>query len=189
VVPASNPPSLAGRLEWLFRPAWAVAGVAAVLVLALLAWNVQLQSQVSDLTAYRSGVAAVLDAVSVQGGRLAVLSSPTSGTSGGPDGLAALTPGGEVVLAMRNLSPTSGSDVYEAWLIAGSGGPQPVGSFVVGAGGTGTLTASIAAPASVSGAVIALTREPHAGATTPTLPILAQGQAMPASTSAIRARV
>ncbi|MER3453456.1 MAG: hypothetical protein C4344_07475, partial [Acidimicrobiia bacterium] len=69
--------------------------------------------QVSELTAYRQGIAAVLDAAAAPGSQLAVLAAD-SGT--GPRGLAAVRADGTVVLAMRDLAPTVGSQVYEAWL-------------------------------------------------------------------------
>ena len=39
---------------------------------------------------------------------------------------------GEVTLAMRDLAPTSGDQVYEAWVIGGDGVPVPLGGFTVG---------------------------------------------------------
>jgi anti-sigma-K factor RskA len=141
---------------------------------ALAALNLQLSSQVSELTAYRAGVEAVVSAAAGPGGQLAILNSAATG---GPSGLAAVTADGRVAIAMRNLAPTSGNEVYEAWLIAGSAAPLPVGSFPAGSAGTGTLLASVSSPGSGTNLVVALTREPGPGATTPTLPILALGHA------------
>jgi hypothetical protein len=74
---------------------------------------------------------------------------------------------------MHGLPATSGSQVYEAWLIAPSGTPVPIGSFAVGSDGTGTLTAAGVPVA--SGLTVGLTREANAGATTPTLPMVVSG--------------
>ena len=41
---------------------------------------------------------------------------------------------------MHGLAATSGTQVYEAWVIAPSGTPVPIGSFAVGANGNGSLT-------------------------------------------------
>jgi hypothetical protein len=165
-----------GFLANLRRPAWALAAVAVVLAIVLGAWNLQLQSQVSDLVAYRAAVAAVVDAASASGAQVAVL---TSGSAGGPSGLAAVDPSGRLVIAMRDLPATTGSEVYEAWLIGSDGTPRPAGSFAVGSAGTGTLTSSVTT--GETGVVVALTREPASGATTPTLPIVVKGSAHPSS--------
>lgn len=177
-VPGRSGRGLAAWLDAFRRPAGAFAAVAVVVVVALVAWDLRLQQQVSDLDAYRTAVAQVLDAAAAPGGQLAVLAGASGG---GPSGLAAVTPGGHVAIAMRNLDPTSGTQVYEAWLIAGSEPPLPIGSFAVGSGGTGALNASAQGSTGGSGTVIALTREPGPGATTPTLPILAQGRASAAT--------
>jgi anti-sigma-K factor RskA len=185
-VPDGNTSAAAGRsrrglgawLDALRRPAYSFAAVAVVVVVALVAWNLRLQEQVSDLDGYRAAVGDVLDAAALPGGQLAVLAGPSGG---GPSGLAAVTPDGHVTMAMRNLDPTSGSQVYEAWLIAGSNAPLPIGSFAVGSAGTGALTARVHGSAVGTGAVLALTLEPRPGATTPTLPILAQGRASAAT--------
>lgn len=162
-------------LDLFRRPVWAMTAVAAVLAIAVLgAWNLQLQSQVSDLTAYRTGVLAVLDTAARPGSQVAVLAGPTAG---GATGIAAVSSDGRVVVAMRNLSPTANAEVYEAWLIGSNGTPLPVGSFTVGSAGTGTLVATAIASGAEAGVVVALTREPGPGATTPTLPILASGTA------------
>ncbi|HEY4227691.1 MAG TPA: anti-sigma factor [Candidatus Limnocylindrales bacterium] len=155
------------------RPAWAVAGLAAALALvALGVWNVQLRSQIDDLSTYRNGVAAVLDQAARPGAELAVL---TTSAASGPSGIAAVGADGSVALVMHQLAPTSGNQVYEAWLIAGQGAPVPIGGFTVGSGGSAwfaTPHASLGA-----GVTVALTLEPGPGATTPTLPIVAAGKA------------
>jgi anti-sigma-K factor RskA len=161
------------------RPIWAAVSLAAVLgVVALGAWNVQLQNQynqlqneVTALAAYRNGVVEVLDSAAEPGAQLALLSSE----EGGPSGLAAVAPDGRVALVMRDLAPTTGTQVYETWVIGSDGAPVPVGGFVVRADGTASFTASRAPVA--EGVTIAVTLEPAAGATTPTMPIIAAGVA------------
>jgi len=156
------------------RPVWAAASLVVVLAfVALGAWNVQLRDQVAGLQAYRDGVAAVLDQASRPGAQLAVL-APGSGAAG-PSGLAVVGADGSLSLVMKDLTPTSGAQVYEAWVIAGKAAPVPIAGFTVGAGGTGSLTASHAPLG--QGVTVALTLEPGPGATTPTLPIVAAGVA------------
>ncbi len=76
---------------------------------------------------------------------------------------------------MQDLAPTSGSTVYTAWVIGGDGVPVDIGSFTVGRGGTASFDAQ--GVPTTAGIVLALTREPAPGATTPTMPIISKGVA------------
>lgn len=160
-----------GRGMWLVR-------IAAVLAIAVLgAWNLQLQSRLSgvegDLAAaqaYRAAVTAVLNAAAQPGAQSGFLAATDPGSTA--TGLVAAT-GGSVILAVQNLAPTTGAQVYEAWVIVGDSAPVPLGGFEVGVGGTGVFRGSTALAA--SGAIVALTLEPAHGATTPTLPVLTLG--------------
>ena len=78
-------------------------------------------------------------------------------------------------IALRGLAPTSGSEVYEAWLIGADKTPVAIGSLTPGSDGLGILHAA-GAPTG-QGVTIALTREPTAGRTSPTLPVLSAGVA------------
>jgi hypothetical protein len=171
----SEAPPRAWDLGAIFRrPVWAaVAAAALIAALALGAWNVQLRDQVAGLEAYRTGVITVLDEAAKPGAQLAVLADPA--TPGGPTGLAAVAADGSVALVMRNLAPTTGSQVYEAWLIAGKQAPVPIGGFAVGSSGSASLLAAHAPLG--DGVVVALTLEPQEGAKAPTLPIRALGAA------------
>jgi hypothetical protein len=164
---------------FLRRPIWAGVAIAAVVaVIALGAWNVQLRNDIDGLTAYRNGVVAVLDQAAQPGAQLAVLTPP--GGSGGPSGLAAVTGGGaNVSLVMRDLRATAGPEVYEAWLIAGDNAPVPIGSFTVDPSGAATFATSAVPLGDLPSVTVAVTREPRAGATTPTLPVVVLGTAQP----------
>lgn len=151
---------------WVLR----IAAVLAVVVLG--GWNLLLQGQLRDARAYDEGVAAVLEVASRPGSQAAILADPDGD---GPRGIAAVAVDGSVVIAMRDLPATAGTEVYEAWVIGGDGVPVPIGDFAVGGDGVGVFTAD-ATPAS-AGATLALTREPAPGATTPTLPIVSAGVA------------
>jgi hypothetical protein len=149
---------------WLLR-------IAAVLVVAALgSWNLLLQNQLSAAQAYEQNVAAVLDAAAEPGALTAVLASEGTGS-----GLASLQEDGDLAIAMRNLAPTTGTSVYEAWVIGADGVPVPVGNFRVGDSGIGFLEAG-GLPAA-EGITLALTLEPGPGATTPTMPIISAGVA------------
>ncbi len=110
--------------------------------------------------------------VAGQPGSLTAVLTADGGTG---DGLAAVTASGEVTLAMQNLAPTSGSAVYEAWVIASDGVPVPLGSFTVDRSGTAAFNATDL-PAQ-PGIVLALTLEKGPGATAPTPPIISKGVA------------
>jgi anti-sigma factor RsiW len=160
------------------RLAWA-ARIAAVLAIVLLGgWNLVLQGQLSDARAYDRAVAAVIDAAGTPGSQTVVL-TPTKDSRGA--GIAAVAPDGSVVMAMRDLPATAGTQVYEAWVIAaGSPAPVPVGSFTVGQAGTAAFTTTpVTTP---PGSTIALSLEPGPGSTAPRGTIVATGvSALPKS--------
>ena len=172
---AEDAPRRGWDLGGLFRrPVWAALAAAAVVAaIALGAWNAQLRDQVAGLEAYRSGVVAVLDKAAGPGGQLAVLSAPEGAT--GPTGLAAVAADGSVAMVLRDLAPTSGTQVYEAWLIGADKVPVAIGGFTVGDTGTAAFLTTHASMG--EGVVVALTLEPKEGAKTPTLPIRAVGTA------------
>lgn len=152
--------------------AWAL-GIAAVLaIVALGGWNLSLQRQLDDARAYDQQVATVLDAAQRPGSLTAVMRSPEGQ---GPNGLAAVTSDGVALLAIRDLAPTSGNEVYEAWVIPADGVPVALGELKLRPGGVGYLEAG-GLPAQ-SGIVLALTREPGPGATAPSSAPISVGTA------------
>lgn len=163
-------PTTASRVT--SRTTWALR-IAAVLVIGVLAgWNLMFQGQLNESERYQQAVATVLETASQPGSLTAVL-TPDGGS--GPAGLAAVSAAGDISLAMRDLSPTSGDQVYEAWIIGSDGTPVPIGGFQVGDAGTAYFEAG-GLPAQ-DGIVLALTLEPGPGASTPTLPIVSSGTA------------
>ena len=151
---------------------WFLVAAAGIAVVALVAVNLLTLGRLNASEQYARDVAAVLETGSQPGAVTAVL-APTEG--GGPRGLAAVGPDGTVTMAVQDLDPTSGSEVYEGWAIVGDAAPVPLGGFTVGDGGTGRLDGT-GVPAE-PGVTLALTREPGPGAQTPTLPILTAGVA------------
>lgn len=157
---------------------WALR-IAAVLAIAVLgAWNLQLQSRLSGVQAdldaahtYQQGVAAVLDLGTRSGARTAFLAAAKPGLK--TTGVAAAAPDGTVVMALHDLVPTAGSQVYEAWVIVGKNAPVALGGFTVHGDGTGVLRTSTAL--AQPGAVLALTLEPLPGATAPAGPVVSAG--------------
>jgi anti-sigma-K factor RskA len=156
---------------------WALAAAAVIAIVALVGSNLLGRPDAGDT--YARDVAAVLEAASEPGALTVVLTAPEAG---GPRGLAAIRADGRLTLAMQDLAPTSGDQVYEAWVLVGDAPPAPVGGFRVGDAGTGRLDGT-GLPAEF-GVSLALTLEPAPGAQTPTLPILAGGMAVPATGAA-----
>jgi anti-sigma factor RsiW len=154
---------------------WVLRIAAVVAIVALGGWNLLLQGQVNTAKTYEQNVAAVLEVAAKPGSLTAILTA--DGGSG--SGLAAVSASGTVTLAMQDLAPTTGSTVYTAWVIGADGVPVPLGSFAVGSNGTAAFSAPT--PRIATGSVLALTREPGPGATTPTLPIISKGQAKAAA--------
>jgi hypothetical protein len=153
--------------------AWAL-GIAAVLaILALGGWNIRLQQQLNDAQAYQQQVASVIDAAQQPGALTAVLRATAPGD---PGGLAAVTSDGSMKLAMRDLGPTSGTEVYEAWVIPADGVPKALGHLALREGGVGFLEAG-GLPIE-RGMVLAITREPRAGMTAPSSAPISAGSAV-----------
>ena len=160
--PAKTGPS---RTGWLLR-------IAAVLaIVALTGWNVLLQGQLNASQQFERDVAAVLDAAQ-QPGSLAAILSPDDGTG---RGIAAVTAAGVLTLAMQDLAPTTGTQVYETWVIPADGIPVALGGFQVGRDGTATFEGTGLPVA--DGIVLALTLEPVPGLTAPTGPVVSKGVA------------
>jgi hypothetical protein len=142
---------------------WVLPLAAVLAIVVLGGWNLLLQGRLDASETYNRNVAAVLEVGARPGAMTAVLAPETSG---GPRGLAALAPDGSLALAVRDLDPTTGDQVYEAWAIVGEAPPVPLGGFTVGEAGTGRLEGSGVEPQ--AGLAVALTLEPGPGATAPT---------------------
>ncbi len=154
----------AGTRTWALR-------IAAVLAIAVLGgWNVLLQGQLGHAQTYEQSVAQVLDVAGKTGSVTAVLTAKGASSAAG---LAAVAADGTVSIAMRDLAPTTGTQVYETWIIGPDKVAVPVGGFTVGSDGTAYFTAA-GLPA-VAGNTLALTLEPVPGATKAAGPLVAAG--------------
>ena len=161
-----------GWTEVFRRPVWATVSLAAVLAVAVLGYqNIRLQEENEALAAYRQGVVELIQEAAAPGAQLAVLAPPEGS---GPLGVAAVAADGDVALVMRDLAPTTGTQVYEAWIIAGDAAPVPIGEFTVAANGLGTFRT--AQPETSAGVIVALSLEPGPDSTVPTT-VVAIGQA------------
>jgi anti-sigma factor RsiW len=167
---------------------WLMRLAAVFAITALAGWNVLLQGDLGqvrdqqaalqrDLVAaqeYQAGVAAVLDIANDEGAVATIVQAQDAGF---PNGLAAVGADGRVAVVLRDLAPITGTEVYEGWVIIGENAPVPIGSFTPTANGTATFVSdpTTAQP----GVVLAFTKEPGPGATTPTAPILSIGATTP----------
>jgi hypothetical protein len=168
--PAAEPIPIDSRRRGPSPVSWFLVAAAGIAIVALVAVNLMTLGRLNSSEQFQRDVAAVLDAGAQPGAVTAVL-APTE--TGGPRGLAAVSASGDVTMAVQDLAPTSGNEVYEGWAIVGDAAPVPLGGFTVGEGGTGRLDGT-GVPAE-PGMTLALTREPGPGATAPTLPILTAG--------------
>jgi anti-sigma-K factor RskA len=163
--------------------AWVLRAAAVLAVVVLGGWNLLLQGRLDASEAYNRDVAAVLD-VAAQPGAMTAILAPQA--PNGPRGIAALTPSGALTLAVRDLGPTSGTQVYETWAIVGDEAPVALGGFTVGAAGTGRFDGDNV-PAQ-AGLTVALTLEPAAGATAPSSsPVAAGSMTAPPGAEALTA--
>lgn len=167
---ATRRPGRTSPATWTMR-------IAAVLVIGVLAgWNFLLQGQLETAKTYEQNVAAVIDVASRPGALTAVL-APAGGS--GPKGLAAMSATGDMAMAVRDLEPTTGSQVYEAWVIGSDGVPVPLGGATVGTTGTAFFTGG--GVSAGPGAVLALTLEPGPGAKAPSSTPVSSGTVVAAT--------
>jgi anti-sigma factor RsiW len=152
---------------------WAMRIAAVVAIVAVGGWNLLLQNELGAARRYDQAVASVISAAAQPGSQTVVL-APTENNQA--SGIAAILPDGSVVLAMRDLPATKGTEVYETWVIVGSAAPVPVGAFKVDANGLASATTRpTQAP---PGAIVAVSREPQPGSTAPVGPIVSTGVGM-----------
>jgi anti-sigma-K factor RskA len=149
---------------------WALRIAAVLAIVVLGGWNVLLQNQLGQAQTYEQSVAQVLDVAGQTGSVTAVLTAKGGSRAAG---LAAVAANGTVSIAMRDLVPTTGNQVYEAWVIGADRVPVALGGFKVGNDGTAHIQA-IGVPPGV-GNTLALTLEPAPGATAPGGPIVSSG--------------
>ena len=145
--------------------------IAAVVgIVALVGWNLLLQNQLNGAEQYQRDVAAVLQLAAKDGSMTAVLRPAESSEA---TGLAAMNPDGTLTLAVHDLAPTKGNEVYEAWLIGEDQVPVAIGGFEVGRDGIGYLATTGVTPA--DGIQVVLTLEPAPDATAPAGPVVSVG--------------
>lgn len=79
-----------------------------------------------------------------------------------------------LIFVASNLRPLPAEKAYELWIIPATGAPIPAGVFKPDARG-GAVVVNPPIPAGVEAKAFAITIEPEAGSTAPTMPIVMQG--------------
>lgn len=144
--------------------------VAAAAVIFLLGMStLGLQRDLATVRTYANGLDAAMGLAGSPGGKGAVLVA----RAGTARGFAALAPGGELRVAVRDLLPTFGTQAYTVWVLEGDGQPRVFGTFLIGAGSSAAATLQ-GAPG-VDGARVAISLEGTPAATAPTLPYALEG--------------
>jgi len=155
-----------GAVDWALR----IAAVIAIVASGAFALNVQ--GQLDSSRAFDQAVAAVVQAGSEPNAKTVVLATQKDQQGAG---IGAVRADGSVVLALRDLTATSGQQSYTAWVIVGKAPPVNVGDFPVDASGVRSFTTK---PADTpEGAIIAVTLEANAGNAAPAGPMVVAGQA------------
>jgi anti-sigma-K factor RskA len=151
---------------------WALRIAAVIAIVASGAYGLNVQGQLDQARAFDQAVAAVVQAGSQPNAKTVVLATQKDQRGAG---IGVVQADGSVVLALRDLSATSGAQSYTAWVIVGKSAPVNVGDFAVDASGVRSFTTK--ATDTPEGAIIAVTLEAKAGNTAPAGPIVVLGQA------------
>jgi anti-sigma-K factor RskA len=108
------------RLGWLSpRMARPLAVAAVVVLLAIVGWNLSLQSQIADRDRSMRAVAAA-----ISGGEVAFRVDGSAGR-----GYVVETPGTGAALVIAELASLPSGRLYELWLLDAAGAPVAVGTF------------------------------------------------------------
>jgi anti-sigma-K factor RskA len=167
------------------RSAWSLAGwlaAAAVAILAVLLWreNAALEQQVLGLRDESNSQAAQLERaravvetlIATDAMRVTLVAAKTPPQ---PQGRAIYVRGrGSLIFLASNLPAVPPQKAYELWLIPKSGAPIPAGVFKPDAQGSATVV-NPPLPAGTEAKAFAITVEPEAGSSAPTMPIVMVG--------------
>lgn len=164
---------------WTVLPSFAAMGLA---TLCLIFWmermdlqhkldalRMQSIEQQSELTRARE-IVSTLTASDAMHVTLVAANRPPQ-----PEGKAIYLRGrSSLIFLASNMPPAPAGKAYELWLIPANGAPIPAGVFKPDAHGSATVV-NPPLPASTEAKAFAITVEPEAGSSAPTLPILMQG--------------
>jgi hypothetical protein len=149
---------------------WGIQMAAIAAIVALGAWNLALQGDVSTARQRADELRGLVAAAAASGARTAHLAGQDAAP--GAAGLAVFTSGGAGYVLVQGLSPAPAGRTYEAWYIAGDT-PRRAGTFEVGSDGLAILS-GLQPNGPVE--VVAVTQEPDGGSDQPTTPVLVAGK-------------
>jgi len=170
----------ARRAWWMLVPSFAAVALA-IAVLALWLQNATLQHRLSDLASQSA-----MQQAGLQKAR-EVISTLTATDAMTVTLVAAKTPPqpqgkvmyardrGTLIFLASNMPAPPTQKAYELWLIPMKGAPIPAGMFMPDAHGSATLM-NPPLPKDVEAKAFAVTVEPEAGSTVPTMPIVMMGE-------------
>jgi len=164
---------------WLPLP-WIATGVLALILIFMSLQNAGLRRQVASMQRDVAGqqvelqkareVVATLTASDAMRVTLVAAKAPPQ-----PQGKAIyVRDRSSLIFLASNMPPVPSDKMYELWLIPTTGAPIPAGLFKPDAHGSATVI-NPPLPANVEAKAFAITVEPEAGSTTPTMPIVMVG--------------
>jgi hypothetical protein len=149
---------------------WATRVAAAVAIVGLVGYAVALQGDLNHAHTALDNSNKVLNAMTEQQARSAVLASG-NGSAGA--GVAVLLSSGHVLMDLHGLAPVKADQVYMAWLSSDGGATTKAGILTVDDQGKGFL--ELDNPRPVSSLWLMVCIEPNASVTRPTGPVIASG--------------
>jgi anti-sigma-K factor RskA len=176
---SSFPRSSPRRSWWMLAPSL-VAGALALMVVLLGRQNSELREQIagmqSDAAVRRVELRRAHEIVStLTAGDAMRVTLVAAKTPPQPQGkVIYVRDRSSLIFIASNMPAVPEQKAYELWLIPSSGAPIPAGVFKPDAHGSATLV-NPPLPAGVEAKAFAITIEPEAGSTTPTMPIMMQG--------------
>ena len=148
---------------------WATRVAAAVAIVGLVGYAVTLQGDLNHAHTALDNSNKVLNAMTDQQARSAIL-TPGAGRTGA--GVAVLLPSGHVLMDLHGLAPAKADQVYMAWLSSDGGSTTKAGILTVDDQGKGFL--ELDNPRPVSSLWLMVCLEPNAAVTKPG-PVIASG--------------
>jgi anti-sigma-K factor RskA len=172
-------PAPARRAWWMLVPSFAAVALAIVAVI-VASRNVSLQQRIAglenQLTRQQAELQQAREVVSTLTASDAMtVTLVAAKTPPQPQGrVMYLRDRGSLIFLASNLPALPTHRAYELWLIPTTGAPLPAGVFKPNAHGSASVT-NPPLPKNVEAKAFAITVEPEAGSTTPTMPIFMMG--------------
>jgi anti-sigma-K factor RskA len=152
------------------RLSWVLATLSAVVVVALVGWNISLNRQFNSLRQQITLQQRLMYFVTSPTTEIVELAAPANTATA--SGRAYIDADSQMTVVVVRLRPLKPDQTYQAWIM-GSEGPKSAGLFRVNEGGWGMTTLTV--PYS-EGSGIGISLEPAGGSDKPTEVVLAGGR-------------